>query len=377
MSPRNVTKQSWLDEHLKTEAPGTGRVLVAMSGGVDSSMAALILKQRGFDVLGVTFELVQEPEQARQTGLGCASSASIERAEKVCRQLEIPHHVLSRTETFRKRVIDPFCEQYGAGNTPNPCVRCNALVKWPTLLDAASALACPKVATGHYARIRKEGNRYQILRGKDRGKDQSYALYALPQRSLRRTLFPLGHLKKEEVRFMAEKASLPTSGTRESQDICFIPEGDYRNFLASRLSVRPGPIRDRQGRELGTHKGLAFYTVGQRRGLGIPAGEPLYVIEKDAEENLLVVGPREALTRESFTVAEVNWVSTPPPPAECTFEAEVEVRYRSRPVRGEVHVSRDGTVRVRTLGHNQAIAPGQSAVWYQGDLLLGGGIIQG
>jgi tRNA-specific 2-thiouridylase len=377
MSPQSLTKRNRAGEAPEREVPAKGRILVAMSGGVDSSIAALLLKQRGFDVLGVTFELVPNPEKARRTASGCPSMASIERAEQVCRRLEIPHHVLSRTETFRKQVIDPFCAQYGAGRTPNPCVRCNALVKWPTLLEAASALECPKIATGHYARIRKEGSRYQILRGEDRRKDQSYALYALPQQALCRTLFPLGSLKKEEARSMAEKASLPTSGTRESQDICFIPEGEYRSFLAPRLSVRPGPIRDGQGRELGTHKGLAFYTVGQRKGLGIPAGHPLYVIEKDAVENVLVVGPREALSRESFTVAEINWVSTPAPPGESTFEAEVEVRYRSRPIQGEIHVGSDGTVRVRAPGHDQAIAPGQSAVWYWGDVLLGGGIIQG
>ncbi len=377
MSHQNLTIRNQAGKTLEREGPPNGRVLVAMSGGVDSSVAALVLKQQGFDVLGVTFEFVPDSEKARRTARGFPSVSSILRVEQVCRRLEIPHHVLSRTEIFRKQVIDPFCRQYGAGHTPNPCVRCNALVKWPTLLEAASALECPKVATGHYARIRQEGNRYQILRGEDRRKDQSYALYALPQKALGRTLFPLGSLKKEEVRSMAEKASLPTSGTRESQDICFIQEGDYRSFLTPRLSVRPGPIRDGHGRELGTHKGLAFYTVGQRKGLGIPAGQPLFVIEKDPLENALVVGPREALRRESFTVVEINWVSTPPPPAESNFEAEVEVRYRSPPIRGEIHVGGDGTVRVRAPGHDQAIAPGQSAVWYRGNVLLGGGIIQG
>jgi tRNA-specific 2-thiouridylase len=273
-------------------------------------------------------------------------------------------------------VIDPFCKQYAAGRTPNPCVRCNAFVKWPSLLEAASAHDCSYVATGHYARIRKEGDRYRILRGEDRGKDQSYALYSLSQPSLGRTLFPLGSVTKEHVRNMAEEASLPTSGTRESQDICFIPEGDYRSFLGQRLSMNPGPIQDSEGHVLGRHDGLPFYTVGQRKGLGVATGRPLYVIEKDTANNILLVGPREALCKRTFGVGEVNWVSSPPPPADASLQAEVEVRYRTKPIPGEIHVRQDGTVRIDVPQHEQAIAPGQSAVWYQGDVLVGGGVIQ-
>jgi tRNA-specific 2-thiouridylase len=250
-------------------------------------------------------------------------------------------------------------------------------VKWPSLLEVAFAHNCKHIATGHYARIHREGERYQILRGEDRGKDQSYALYSLPQQSLGRTLFPLGSMTKEHVRNMAEKASLPTSGIGESQDICFIPEGDYRSFLGPRLSVRPGPILYCEGHALGTHRGLPFYTVGQRKGLGVAAGFPLYVIEKDTENNILVVGPRKALCKRTLCVGEVNWVSTNPPPADASLKAEVEVRYRTKPIPGELHVRNDGTVHIDVPRHDQAIAPGQSAVWYQGDVLIGGGIIQG
>jgi len=349
---------------------------VAMSGGVDSSVAALLLKEQGFHVQGVTFRLLRTEEGDRETTSNCASVAAFERARQVCEGLEIPHHIIDHANNFEREVIDPFCADYATGNTPNPCVRCNAFVKWPGLLESASSLGCSYVATGHYAQIRREGDRAQILRGTDRGKDQSYALYSLPQTALERTLFPLGSLTKERVRTVAEKASLPTSGTEESQDICFIPEGDYRSFLAPRVRMLPGPIQDTEGHVLGTHQGLPAYTIGQRKGLGIAAGRPLYVIEKDRDENLLVVGPREALCRRDFVVAGVNWVSVPSPAVSTKLEAELEVRYRTRAIRAELHVQSTDTVHVALPQHEQAIAPGQSAVWYRGDVLLGGGIIQ-
>jgi tRNA-specific 2-thiouridylase len=338
-------------------------------------VAALLLKEQGFRVQGVTFRLVPPPGGDPDAASGCSSLATVEGAERVCERLEIRHHVIDRTEHFEESVITPFCEEYETGNTPNPCVRCNALVKWPGLLEAASALDCAYIATGHYARIYREGDRVRILRGTDRGKDQSYALYSLPQTALVKTLFPLGPLTKERVRTLADEASLPTSGTQESQDICFIPEGDYRTFLARRVSVRPGPIQNTEGNVLGTHQGLPFYTIGQRKGLGIPAGRPLYVIEKATDENLLVVGPREALSRRAFSVTRVNWVSIPSPAAGTRLEAEVEVRYRTRAIPAELHVQSADTVRIELPHHDQAIAPGQSAVWYEGDVLLGGGII--
>jgi len=347
-----------------------------MSGGVDSSVAALLLKEEGFDVQGVTFQFVCPQERDPGTASGCSSATAVERARHVCKGLEIPHHIIDRTDGFERAVIDPFCAEYEAGSTPNPCVRCNAFVKWPNLLETASALDCSYIATGHYARIRREDERVQILRGADRGKDQSYALYSLPQPALGRTLFPLGSMTKEQVRTVAEQASLPTSDAQESQDICFIPEGDYRSFLARRVWMLPGPIQDTEGHVLGTHQGLPSYTIGQRKGLGIPAGQPLYVIERDTGQNLLVVGPREALCKRAFLVAGVNWVSVPPPTPGTKLEVELEVRYRTRALRAELLVQTADTVHVGLPDHDQAIAPGQSAVWYRGDVLLGGGIIQ-
>lgn len=365
------------DQEPAAPVPGSASVLVAMSGGVDSSVAALLLVQQGLHVQGLTFDLGLDRQGPRHGAFSCAPAAAVERAQQVCRLLDIPHQVIDRAKTFREIVIDPFCSQYAAGWTPNPCVRCNAFVKWPTLLEVASTIGCSHVATGHYARIQQSGDRFRILRGQDRGKDQSYALYALSQESLCRTLLPLGPMTKADIRGIAAEASLPTSDTRESQDICFIPEGDYRSFLASRLSsVRPGPIQDREGKVLGLHRGLPYYTVGQRKGLGVSACEPLYVIEKNAANNLLVVGPRANLCKETVCTAEVNWVSTPPPPEGATLQADVEVRYRSRPIPAELQVRSADAVHIRLTGHDQAVAPGQSAVWYEGDLLLGGGIIQ-
>jgi tRNA-specific 2-thiouridylase len=245
------------------------------------------------------------------------------------------------------------------------------------MLEAASSLDCEYIATGHFARTHRQGERIQILRGSDPDKDQSYALYGLPQSALRRTLFPLGTMTKEDVREAARRASLPTWGAEESQDICFIPEGDYRSFLAPRVLLRPGPIRDTDGNVLGTHQGLPFYTVGQRKGLGIPAGRPIYVIAKDPEENLLVVGPREALCRRTLAVNRVNWVSVPCPSTGSAIDAEVELRYRTTTLQGTIRVRSAEAVQIDLPDHAQAVAPGQSAVWYKEEVLIGGGIIHG
>ncbi len=355
------------------DLPSSGRVLVAMSGGVDSTAAALLLQRKDLELQAVTFRFVAETEDDPASPVG---SGSIERARSVCRTLGIPHRVADYTRAFREAVIDPFYGEYAAGRTPNPCVRCNASIKWPAMLEQADRLGCDYVATGHYARIIRTGDRQRILRGRDRRKDQSYALYALGQDMIRRTLFPVGNLAKSYVRSLVEEARLGDALARESQDICFVPRGTHRTLLARRLSPRPGPVVDLEGRVLGTHRGLPFYTVGQRKGLGIPLGAPMYVIEIDPEANRLVLGPRSALCKRTFRVTDVNWVSLPPPLPGSVLEAEVEVRYRARPIPGRVKVLGPETAEIHLLPHEQAVAPGQSAVWYRGEVLVGGGVIR-
>ncbi len=355
--------------------PPSGRVLVAMSGGVDSSAAALVLQQKGFEIIGATLRLYSEQNITNLSKPSDDINSSIQRAQQVCRLLGIPHRVITCKELFEKKVVNPFCREYEKGRTPNPCVQCNPYVKWASLLETAREMDCQYLATGHYTRIHQIDGRHQLFRGHDVSKDQSYVLYLLSQRALAHTLFPLGDLSKHQVKIMAEKAWPGLLNVQESQDICFIPEGDYRDFLRPRLSVLSGPVNDMQGNRLGTHQGLPFYTVGQRKGLGIAHGKPLYVIEKDLSGNRLIVGPREALCKRSTIVNKVNWVSIEPPEKGTTLKAEVEVRYRTKPIKAEIEVLNAGSVRINLPVHNQSLAPGQSAVWYQDNLLLGGGIM--
>ena len=361
--------------HVMESLPLSGRVLVAMSGGVDSSVAAWLLAQRGLDVSGATLRLFPPEREERIPQGALQGLASIQRAREACEELGIPHIILDASDRFWQEVVGPFLDDYASGRTPNPCIRCNRLVKWETLLEEARRRDCAYLATGHYARLLSSEGRQQILRGLDQRKDQSYALHGLSQSVLNRTLLPLGSLKKSEVRRIAADAGLPTSETAESQDLCFIPRGGHERFITEHVRMNPGSIEDVNGRILGMHRGLGLYTVGQRKGLGIPHGTPLYVLRKDAGGNRLIVGAKEDLGQRSFLAGNVNWVSMTSPSQGSSFPAEVEVRYRSRPIPGEIFVLGPECVEVRLAAHTQAIAPGQSVVWYLGDLLLGGGII--
>jgi tRNA-specific 2-thiouridylase len=351
------------------------RVVVAMSGGVDSSVAAALLVEAGYDVVGVTMEIWPEDDRlAVAHRNGCCSLGAVEDARAVCELLGIPHYVMNLRARFQSEVIDYFTASYLRGETPNPCIACNRAVKFDTLLAKARALGAEKLATGHYARIRSEGGRFALWRSANPAKDQSYVLYQLGQEELARLLFPVGEFaSKEEIRAKARTLSLPVADKRDSQEICFVA-GDYRELLAPALAERPpGRFVDREGRTLGASPGVAHFTIGQRRGIGIAAERPLYVIDLVPETNTVVVGGAEELTRSSFTVADVTFTAGQAP-AE-PFAASVQVRAHGREAPCTVHVGADGRALVELKEPLRAVTPGQAAVFYDGVRVVGGGRI--
>jgi len=351
------------------------RVVVAMSGGVDSSVAAALLKDQGYDVIGITMQIWRRTEDPLVGG--CCSLAAVEDARRVAEKLGVPHHVLNFREPFARRVIDDFVEEYRRGHTPNPCVRCNQFIKFDLLQKRARELEAEYVATGHYARIEYDTkrNRWLLLRGRDRSKDQSYALYAMTQEQLAHALFPLGRLRKAEVRKIAEELSLIVARKPESQEICFVTEKDYREFLRRVAPdlARPGPILDTQGNVVGEHEGTAFYTIGQRKGLRVAVGQPRYVIRIDAEANAVVIGEEVELYSSRFAVKEMNLIST-----ECltgSVAATAAIRYNTRDSAGVLRVLGQGWAEFEFEKPQRAVTPGQAAVFYQGEEVLGGGTI--
>ncbi|WP_322510982.1 tRNA 2-thiouridine(34) synthase MnmA [Chloroflexus sp.] len=350
-------------------------VLVAMSGGVDSSLAAALLLEAGHQVTGVTMHLWDDDDHGLRESLCCAAEAAAS-ARRVCALLGIPFYVFNYQREFRRHVIDYFIRAYTHGLTPNPCVECNRMIKFRALLDRARALGFDAVATGHYARIvRGDDGRYQLWRAIDRDKDQSYMLHMLGQADLARLLFPIGDYTKREVRELAAARGLPSADREESQDICFVPDGDYRNLLRLEApeSLTPGPIVDLEGREIGRHQGLPLYTIGQRRGLGLGGGEPRYVVAIDPARNALIVGPAAALNRERFIVTDVRWVDDQPPAEPLT--CEVQVRAHAEPLPARVSAQPDGRWLVELARPQRAVSPGQAAVFYDGLRVLGGGWI--
>jgi tRNA-uridine 2-sulfurtransferase len=358
--------------------PGHGkRVVVGMSGGVDSSTAAALLQRQGYEVIGVglRFPLL---EVGCNSPRRCCGPAAMEDARAVANQLGIRFTALDYHEVFSQTVIEYFFRSYAEGRTPNPCVECNRVIKFGRLLEFARTLDANFLATGHYARTRldPQSGRHLLLKGVDAEKDQSYFLYALSQEQLARALFPLGAMTKDETRRLARSFGLPVSEKPGSQDICFLGEGDYRSLLAERHpeSLQPGPIVDARGRVLGTHKGVAGFTIGQRKALGIAAGETLYVIALRPATRTVVVGTKEELQQEKLIVAGINWIAFDPPPD--SFEADVKVRYRQPEQPAAIRLLEPTRAEVRWRTPQPAAAPGQSAVFYRGDLVLGGGVIE-
>jgi tRNA-specific 2-thiouridylase len=347
------------------------KVLVAMSGGVDSSVAALLLKEQGYEPVGVTMRLWNLPE-ADAKRQGCCSLDDVEDAKRVADQLGIPHYTLNMKDAFRENVVDYFVDEYRHGRTPNPCIACNRVLKFNMLVERAAQMGIDKLATGHYARIVREGERYLVARGKDEEKDQSYFLFDIPPKNLPKILFPLGEITKEEARAAAERAGLKTAQKAESQEICFVPDDDYGSFLNGYgLPSREGDIVTPDGKVLGKHKGTQNYTIGQRRGLGIGHAHRLYVTAIDAEKNRITVGPESELLTGSMVITGL----TAHLPVKAGEEFGVQVRYRQKPVKGIIESVEADKIKIKFLEPVGSVAPGQAGVFYRDDVIVCGGWI--
>jgi tRNA-specific 2-thiouridylase len=378
---------------IKTSKP---QAVVAMSGGVDSSLAAFLLKEKGFEVIGITLKLWDYSEVGGDLYKDgrCCSLEAMNDARNVCQKLGIPHYVLDFKEKFKEKVINNFAEEYIKGRTPNPCIVCNTEVKWKLLWNKAEELGAGFLATGHYARIKysEQAKRFVLLKGVDPHKDQSYALWGLSQENLSKTLFPLGELTKKEVRGLAQKYNLKTALKEESQEICFVPDYDYERFLkewndatSQKYSdlIKPGPIYDLKKNKIGEHKGIPFYTIGQRKGLKIALGKPLYVVKIDPDENAIYVGENKDLFITTFIVSRLNWISIPE--LKEKLNCSVKIRYLHSPAEAAISPFSEevgtGLDPVRNIlvefeKPERAITPGQSAVFYEGEKVIGGGVIE-
>lgn len=350
-------------------------ILVAVSGGVDSSVVAAMLAEQGYPIIGVQMHLWSEA--GKECENKCCTPESMEEARKSARTIGYPFHTIDAAEIFRKQIVQYFLDGYGEGKTPNPCVICNRDIKWGLLFDKLKEFGADYLATGHYVRLENEENgKARVFRAKDSSKDQSYVMSMLNQQQLQKTMFPLGNLLKTEVRELARAYNLPMAEKKDSQDLCFVSDDNYKDFLLRNAPeiVQPGKIMDRFGNQLGDHQGLAFYTIGQRKGIGIAAPEPLYVLEKNASENILVVGSAEDLNQKSILVKDVNWISGDLPSA--PIKVQVKIRYKSDFRDAKITPLQDQKVLIELEESVRDATPGQFAVFYQGNELLGGGEIE-
>jgi len=352
---------------------------MAMSGGIDSSIAALLLHEQGYEVIGFTlktWDYASSCSSKKETG--CCSIDSINDARKVAARMGFRHYVLDVREEFNKMIVDDFIEEYLAGATPNPCVRCNTFIKWGLLLEKADKLDCEFISTGHYAKVKNENDRFVLSKGLDETKDQSYVLWGLTQEFLKRTVFPLGPLEKSEIRKMAALAGFDNLvQKRESYEICFIPDDDYRSFLNNKVDglaakVDGGNFVSTDGKILGKHKGYPFYTIGQRKGLVIATGTPMYVVSINPETNVIVLGKKEDLQKSTMRVGKLNLIKYARPPED--IEVVTKIRYKDKGTKSTLSIKDDVATVVFSSSVN-AITPGQSAVFYENDDVVGGGVI--
>ena len=358
------------------------RIVVAMSGGVDSSVAAALLAEQGHEVIGLSMQLYDQRDGQAAFGT-CCSIDDLHDARRVASALDIHHYVVNFERQFQDHVISNFVSEYLAGRTPIPCAHCNSDLKFATLLDRAHALGADMVATGHYARVERDATgTYVLRRGLDPNKDQSYFLFSLTQEQLRHALFPVGGWHKTDVRDYARARRLPVANKADSQEICFVPNGDYARFIdthaekvsdGSSRATSGGVIVDRTGAVLGRHSGVHHFTVGQRKGLGLATGAPLYVLELRPTENAVVVGPREGLEETTLTASGVNWISGTPP--SNSLQVQVQIRHRHTPAAARVQPLDAGRAEVEFDAPQTAITPGQAVVFYEGDVVVGGGWI--
>jgi tRNA-specific 2-thiouridylase len=342
----------------------TKKIVVAMSGGVDSSVAAALLKEEGHDVIGITMQIWPGGKES-----SCCSLSAVEDARRVANKLGIPYYVLNFKKIFKKKVMDYFISEYECGRTPNPCVKCNQHIKFDALLEKAKALGADFLATGHYAKIEKIAGRYILKKGIDPKKDQSYFLHSLNQEALSRTIFPLGDLTKQEVRKIAKKLKLKVADKEESQEICFVED----NF-GKLMSAKEGKIVDIEGKVLGKHKGYQLYTIGQRRGLGLSRKNPAYVLKIDPKTNTITVGDRGDVYGDDLIAGDLNWISVNK--IDTPIKVKAKIRYNSPESEAEILPLSKEKIKVMFKNPQFAITPGQSVVFYDGDAVVGGGIIQ-
>ncbi|MDQ0148128.1 tRNA 2-thiouridine(34) synthase MnmA [Eubacterium multiforme] len=353
------------------------KVVVGMSGGVDSSVAAYLLKKQGYDVIGITMQIWQEDKEYEEREGGCCSLSAVEDARRVCEKLDIPFYVLNFRDSFKNKVIKYFVQEYIDGKTPNPCIACNKHLKFDELLRKARGIGAEYVATGHYAKIEERDGRYLLIRSDDDKKDQTYALYNFTQDQLAHTLMPCGEYTKDKIREIAKEIGLAVHNKKDSEEICFIPDNNHGRFIKEERpnEVKPGNFVDSKGNILGRHKGIVYYTIGQRKGLGLALGKPVFVIGINPKKNEVVIGSEENIFKTDLVAKDVNFI--PFDELKEDMEVQAKVRYAARPADAIISPLKDGKVKVSFKDKQRAITKGQSVVFYDGNVVVGGGIIEG